>query len=104
MWLRQRWNPVARACVAGLLTTSVLPGAWGRDKRTIAAFPAGDEIAQPAIGERAKLHPIRGLQSPVNTRSGALMIGPTIATSPLATLFTLHFRQLISGLNTGAVK
>jgi multiple sugar transport system substrate-binding protein len=57
MWLRQRWIPVARACALVLLTTLVAPGAWGRDKLTIAAFPAVDEIVRSAIGEWKKLHP-----------------------------------------------
>ena len=40
-----------------LLTTLVVPGAWGRDKLTIAAFPAVDEIVRSAIGEWKKLYP-----------------------------------------------
>ena len=47
---------------------------------------------------------LRGLQSPVNTEWGALMLGSAIATIPLIVLFMLSSRQLISGLTAGAVK
>ena len=57
MWLRQRWISVARGCVPVLLATLVLPSVWARDKLTIAAFPAVDEIVRSAIGEWKKIHP-----------------------------------------------
>lgn len=57
MRLRHRWIPAARACVALALVATMLPGAWARDKLTIAAFPAVDEIVRSAVGEWKKIHP-----------------------------------------------
>ena len=57
MWLTQRWITVTQSCVAVLLATSVSSGAWARDKLTIAAFPAVDEVVRSAIGEWKKIHP-----------------------------------------------
>ena len=57
MWPSQRWIPVAQSCIAVLLATSVSSGVWARDRLTVAAFPAVDEIVRSAIGEWKKIHP-----------------------------------------------
>jgi multiple sugar transport system substrate-binding protein len=57
MRLRRRWISKLRTCVVLALAAVTLPAAYGRDKLTIAAFPAVDEIIRSAVGEWKKIHP-----------------------------------------------
>ena len=57
MRLRLRRVSEIRVCVALALAAAMLPGAHARDKLTIAAFPAVDEIVRSALPEWKKLHP-----------------------------------------------
>ena len=57
MRLRRQWTPEIRDCVALALAAAMLPGALARDKLTIAAFPAVDEIVRSALPEWKKIHP-----------------------------------------------
>ena len=57
MKLRQPWIPQARAVVALALAAAVLPAASARDKLTVAAFPAVDEIVRSAAQEWKKIYP-----------------------------------------------